>query len=118
MSDQLEIQGLSVSFFDHGEERRLLKNVSFSLQKGEFLGLVGESGSGKSLLCRTVIGLLPSRKLQVTGGSVRLEGQEILGQTMDGIRGRQIGMIFQNPTSHLDPVMTIGKQIRDGLEVH
>jgi peptide/nickel transport system ATP-binding protein len=118
MSDQLEIQGLSVSFFDHCEERRLLKNVSFSLQKGEFLGLVGESGSGKSLLCRTVIGLLPSRKLQVTGGSVRLEGQEILGQTMDGIRGRKIGMIFQNPTSHLDPVMTIGKQICEGLEVH
>lgn len=118
MSAQLEIKDLSVTFREHGEERPLLKNVSLSLNRGEFLGLVGESGSGKSLLCRTVIGLLPSRKLHVTSGSVQLQGQGILGQDMAGIRGRRIGMIFQNPTSHLDPVMIIGKQICEGLTLH
>ncbi|MCB0251293.1 MAG: ABC transporter ATP-binding protein, partial [Anaerolineae bacterium] len=66
----------------------------------------------------TVIGLMPSRKLHVTGGSVRLDGEDILGRDMGAIRGRRIGMIFQNPTSHLDPVMTIGNQIREGLSRH
>jgi peptide/nickel transport system ATP-binding protein len=112
---QLEVSGLSVAFRDGGEERRLLDEVSLELRRGEILGLVGESGSGKSLLCRTVIGLLPTRKLLVTAGSVRLDGAEILGAPMQAIRGRRIGMIFQNPTSHLDPVMTIGGQIRQGL---
>ena len=118
MSAHLEIAGLSVAFRDHQEERPLLEGVSLTLTRGEILGLVGESGSGKSLLCRTVIGLMPSRKLHVTEGSVRLDGDEILGRDMGAIRGRRIGMIFQNPTSHLDPVMTIGNQIREGLARH
>ena len=118
MTAHLDIAGLSVTFRDHDEERPLLEDVSLSLTRGEILGLVGESGSGKSLLCRTVIGLMPSRKLYVTGGSVRLDGTEILGRDMGAIRGRRIGMIFQNPTSHLDPVMTIGNQIREGLSRH
>ncbi|GAB1360778.1 ABC transporter ATP-binding protein [Rhodobacter sp.] len=118
MSAQLEIEGLSVVFRDGAEERLLLEDITVSLNRGEILGLVGESGSGKSLLCRTVIGLLPSRRLQVTGGSVKLEGAEILNAPMDGIRGQRIGMIFQNPTSHLDPVMTIGRQIAEGLTHH
>ncbi len=118
MSAQLEIAGLSVVFRDGAEERPLLEDITVSLNRGEILGLVGESGSGKSLLCRTVIGLLPSRRLQVTGGSVKLEGAEILNAPMDGIRGQRIGMIFQNPTSHLDPVMTIGRQIAEGLTHH
>ncbi len=118
MTTQLEISGLSVLYRDGSEQRPLLEDITVSLNRGEILGLVGESGSGKSLLCRTVIGLLPSRKLQVTAGSVRLDGAEILNGPMDGIRGRRIGMIFQNPTSHLDPVMTIGKQIAEGLIHH
>jgi peptide/nickel transport system ATP-binding protein len=118
MTAQLEVSGLSVAFRDGAEERSLLDKVSFALERGEILGLVGESGSGKSLLCRTVIGLMPSRKLHVTAGSVRLDGAEILGGPMEAVRGRRIGMIFQNPTSHLDPVMTIGRQIREGLTRH
>jgi peptide/nickel transport system ATP-binding protein len=119
MSPQLAVQDLSVRFHGGGAERLLLDRVSFTLEKGEILGLVGESGSGKSLLCRTVMGLLPSRQLQVTGGSVRLDGQEILsGVPMETVRGRRIGMIFQNPTSHLDPVMRIGAQISEGLIQH
>jgi peptide/nickel transport system ATP-binding protein len=117
VSAHLEIRNLSVAFRDHAEERLLLDDITLELGRGEFLGLVGESGSGKSLLCRTVIGLLPSRRLHVTQGSVRLDETEILGRE-DCIRGRRIGMIFQNPTSHLDPVMTIGKQICEGLALH
>ncbi|MFT4150020.1 MAG: ABC transporter ATP-binding protein [Paracoccaceae bacterium] len=118
MTAQLAIRDLSVAFRDGAEERLLLDRVSVALNRGEILGLVGESGSGKSLLCRTVIGLLPSKRLHVTGGGVTLDGQDILGTPMAGIRGPRIGMIFQNPTSHLDPVMTIGKQIAEGLTHH
>ena len=118
MTGQLAISGLSVRFRDGHEERVLLEDISLTLNRGEILGLVGESGSGKSLLCRTVIGLLPSDRLQVTAGSVLLDGAEILGGRMAGIRGRRIGMIFQNPTSHLDPVMTIGRQIIEGYRLH
>ena len=118
MTGQLAISDLSVQFRDGSEERTLLEDISLKLNRGEILGLVGESGSGKSLLCRTVIGLMPSDKLKVTAGSVRLDGAEILGSRMEGIRGRRIGMIFQNPTSHLDPVMTIGRQISEGLTHH
>jgi peptide/nickel transport system ATP-binding protein len=118
MSRLLEIEALSVTVGEGAEERHLLNAVSTGLDMGEILGLVGESGSGKSLLCRTVMGLMPSRRIRVTGGSVRLAGQEILEGDLGAIRGRRIGMIFQNPTSHLDPVMTIGRQILEGLTHH
>jgi peptide/nickel transport system ATP-binding protein len=117
----LEIRNLSVAFRDGAEVRELLHAVSLELGRGEVLGLVGESGSGKSLLCRTAIGLLPSSKLHRTGGSVLLDARVITGlpeAEMLKIRGRRIGMIFQNPTSHLDPVMRIGDQIREGLRRH
>lgn len=118
---QLQIEGLSVVFRDDAEERPLLKDISLEVRRGEILGLVGESGSGKSLLCRTVLGLLPSTKLVVTGGNVRLDGATILDLPEDrmlAVRGRRIGMIFQNPTSHLDPMMRIGDQICEGLTRH
>ena len=118
MSPQLAVQDLSVRFFGRQRGARCCSTASAStLEKGEILGLVGESGSGKSLLCRTVMGLLPSRQLQVTGGSVRLDGRGDPAPACRWrrVRGRRIGMIFQNPTSHLDPVMRIGAQIGEGL---
>lgn len=116
MTALLEVRDLSVVFRDGEDRRALLKDISVGLGKGEILGLVGESGSGKSLLCRAMIGLLPSSKLHVTAGQVLLNGQELTDTA--AIRGRRIGMIFQNPTSHLDPMMTIGKQISEGLIRH
>ncbi|MBC7152913.1 MAG: ABC transporter ATP-binding protein [Rhizobium sp.] len=101
--------------------RTLIDGVSLDLHKGEVLGLVGESGSGKSLLCRSMVGLLPSPSLAVESGSVLLEGRDLIGASeaeMLKVRGREIGMIFQNPTSHLDPVMRIGDQIAEGLRYH
>jgi len=118
MTVQLGVHGLSVALRDGGEERLLLDDVSFELNRGDILGLVGESGSGKSLLCRTIIGLLPSERLRVTGGRVVLEGKALAPAQMAAVRGRRIGMIFQNPTSHLDPVMTIGRQVAEGLTRH
>ncbi len=121
MSALLAIRNLSVTFRDGVEERPLLTGIDLDLNRGEILGLVGESGSGKSLLCRAVIGLLPSSKLQVTGGAALLDGRPIGGRSaaeMLDVRGGRIGMIFQNPTSHLDPVMRIGDQIREGLRRH
>ncbi len=118
MTPLLDIANLSVVFRGENEERPLLDGITVGLGRGEILGLVGESGSGKSLLCRAVMGLLPSRRLHVTGGTVRLQGQDILNADMGAIRGRRIGMIFQNPTSHLDPVMTVGRQICEGLGQH
>jgi peptide/nickel transport system ATP-binding protein len=96
----------------------VVEDVSFAVDPGEVLGLVGESGSGKTVTCRALIGLLPAGSLAVTSGSVRLEGREVAGldpAALGLVRGRQIGMIFQNPSSHLDPVMRIGDQI--GLAV-
>ena len=85
------------------------------------LGLVGESGSGKSLLCRSLVRLLPSTRLRISGGSVMLAGRDLTTASdaeMLEVRGGEIGMIFQNPTSHLDPVMRIGDQIAEGIRFH
>ena len=104
-----------------GEDVALVDNVSFALEAGEMLGLVGESGSGKTVTCRALMRLLPGDGLRISGGEVVLDGRDILplseGQ-MSAVRGREIGMIFQNPTSHLNPVMTIGEQIAESRRLH
>jgi peptide/nickel transport system ATP-binding protein len=99
----------------------LVDDVSFQLNAGEMLGLVGESGSGKTVSCRAVMRLLPPDALRIAGGEVRLQGQNILAMTerqMAKIGGREIGMIFQNPSSHLNPIMTIGAQIAESRRLH
>ncbi|MBZ7442270.1 ABC transporter ATP-binding protein [Klebsiella grimontii] len=104
-----------------GEDIALVDNVSFTLEAREMLGLVGESGSGKTVTCRALMRLLPGDGLRISGGEVVLDGRDILplseGQ-MSAVRGREIGMIFQNPTSHLNPVMTIGEQIAESRRLH
>ncbi|WP_038900710.1 ABC transporter ATP-binding protein [Dickeya dadantii] len=100
---------------------RLVDGVSFSLQKGEMLGLVGESGSGKTLTCRALMRLLPGAGLRIVAGEVWLNGQDVMqlnDAQMTNVRGRQLGMIFQNPASHLNPVMTIGEQIAETRRLH
>ncbi|PLO62667.1 methionine ABC transporter ATP-binding protein, partial [Klebsiella michiganensis] len=99
-----------------GEDVALVDNVSLTLEAGEMLGLVGESGSGKTVTCQALMRLLPGAGLRITGGEVLLDGRDILSLSegqMSAVRGREIGMIFQNPTSHLNPVMTIGEQIAE-----
>jgi oligopeptide/dipeptide ABC transporter ATP-binding protein len=94
-------------------------DLSFDLRRGEFLGIVGESGSGKSVTAKAILGLLPS-KAQVTG-SIRLDGQELLGapaETLRSIRGKRIGLVFQDALAALDPVYTIGDQLVEALRAH
>lgn len=117
----LSVRNLSVTARMTSEDRILLDNVSLDVAKGEVLGLVGESGSGKSLFCRTLIGLMPSRALVMTGGEILLNNRDIAclpQEELQRIRGCDVGMIFQNPTSHLDPVMKIGDQIIEGIIFH
>ncbi|MGO7020000.1 dipeptide ABC transporter ATP-binding protein [Rhizobium leguminosarum] len=117
----LSVRDLTVRAYVDSGPRTLLDAVSLDLGKGEILGLVGESGSGKSLFCRSLVRLLPSSLLKIESGSVLLEGRDLM-RIDDGemlkVRGGEIGMIFQNPTSHLDPVMRIGDQIAEGIRYH
>lgn len=117
----LQVEELSVISQDQLGTVTLVDRVSFNLDQGEILGLVGESGSGKTLVCRALMRLPPSPQLQVKGRAVRLAGVDLL--TLDNARiqaqrGRQIGMIFQNPSSHLNPLMRIGEQIAEGIRLH
>ncbi|KQT69773.1 MULTISPECIES: ABC transporter ATP-binding protein [unclassified Aureimonas] len=111
----LEVEGLTVAAHVGGAERRIVDELSFTLGRGEILGLVGESGSGKTVACRALMRLLPET-LAIEARRVRFDGAEIGGLAEPDfakLRGRGMGMIFQNPSSHLDPVMRIGAQIAE-----
>lgn len=111
----LEIRDLTVEF----DGTRVVHGVDLDVGRGECLGLVGESGCGKSVTWLAVLGLLGSRTR--VAGSVRFDGSEILGLGRGGLnrlRGRRMAMIFQDPTSALNPVLTIGRQIREALRMH
>jgi peptide/nickel transport system ATP-binding protein len=111
----ISIKDLSVAF--HGVP--VLRGVDLALHEGEALGLVGESGSGKSVTWLAALGLLP-RNARVAG-SVRLDGREILGAPaveLDRIRGGRVAMIFQDPASALNPVLTIRRQLCESLALH
>jgi peptide/nickel transport system ATP-binding protein len=115
----LEVQNLSVLLRTHRGPAHAVRDVSFSLERGQTLGLVGESGCGKSMTAMAMMGLLPENA-QVSG-SIRLEGEELTGKSdrqMGLIRGDRIGMIFQEPMTALNPVHTIGKQVAEPLRLH
>jgi peptide/nickel transport system ATP-binding protein len=120
-SPLLQVEGLTVEFATAAGSFRATDDVSFALGSGEVLGLVGESGSGKTVTCRALMRLLPSRQARVVAGSARIDGVDLMSldeAAMMRVRGGTIGMIFQNPMTHLDPVMTIGDQIAEPLRVH
>lgn len=101
-------------------QRLLVNNVSFSLQAGKTTCIVGESGSGKSLTALSVMGLLSSALVR-TAGSIRFRDQELTSLSnaqMSSVRGKQIGMIFQEPMTSLNPVLTVGYQIGESLALH
>jgi len=117
----LAVKDLSVVFRRRGADLEAVRGVSFALDAGEILGLVGESGSGKTVTCRALLKLLPGQNARITGGTVRLEDQDLMPlreAEMRRIRGPKMAMIFQNPSSHLDPVMTIGRQIAEAIVFH
>ena len=118
----LEIKNLSVDFQSGDRIFRAVDGVSFSIKKGQTLALVGESGSGKSVTALSILQLLPyPAATHPAGSSITFMGEELIGQPdarMRTIRGRKIGMIFQEPQSALNPLHTIGKQIAETLILH
>ena len=116
----LEIKDLCVELSIGGKPVRALNNISLTVRAGETLGLVGESGSGKSLTALAVAGLLPENA-KVIAGSIRLMGEPILGKTeaeLRVLRARSIAFIFQNPTTYLNPLLTVGTQIAEIFDVN
>jgi peptide/nickel transport system ATP-binding protein len=117
----LDVCDLSVEFVTPKGPLRAVDQVSFDLAEGEVLGIVGESGSGKTVTCRSILRLLPSEQARITGGKVLFEGRDLLQlaePSMRELRGSRIGMIFQNPSTHLDPLMTVGRQVAEPLIYH
>jgi len=117
----LDIRGLSVHFFTPEGVGRAVEAVDLSIAPGETLGLVGESGCGKSVTTLAVVGLVPSPPGRVVAGEVRFLGRDLLQadpETLRRIRGREIGMIFQEPMTALNPVLTIGRQVAEPLVAH
>ena len=116
----LEVKGMRTSFFTHVGEVKAIRGVDFYLDKGEAVGIVGESGSGKSVTSLSVMRLLqfPGK---LTGGEVFFDGEDLAKKTdkeMQGIRGNEISMIFQDPMTSLNPVFTIGNQIMEAIIKH
>ena len=117
----LKVTDLHISFKAKGQPVRAVTGVSFSLKKGETLGIVGESGAGKSVLGASLMGLLPENTALVGPGSILFDGQELLGLSQKELRpfrGDRIAMIFQDPMTSLNPVMTVGDQILEALRYH
>ncbi|SDC71433.1 peptide/nickel transport system ATP-binding protein [Paracidovorax valerianellae] len=115
----LEVSDLHVRLHTHRGPADAVRGVGFTLERGETLGLIGESGCGKSLTAMALMGLLPDRA--TTRGSIRFDGAEMLGQSeaaLCRIRGRRIGMVFQEPMTALNPVHTIGRQVAEPLRRH
>jgi peptide/nickel transport system ATP-binding protein len=120
MTPLLEVRDLRTHFFTQAGVARAVDGVSFTLARGEILGLVGESGSGKSVTGFSLLGLVdpPGR---IAGGSVRLAGQELVGlpaREMRRLRGRRIAMVFQDPQATLNPVLSIGEQMTLAVQAH
>lgn len=114
----LSVRDLSLQVVHRGVE--VVKKVSFDIEPGEIFGIVGESGSGKSLATRAIISLLPPA-IKVTGGQVTFKGRDVLSMSEAGLRelrGGEIGLVFQEPMTSLNPSMTIGRQLEEGLVLH
>lgn len=117
----LEIQGLTV-VFNEGQSvtHSALNEVDLSISEGEILGLVGESGSGKTVLSLSILGLLPANG-RISSGSISFQGRSVMGlseKELQGIRGKKIAMIFQDPQASLNPVYTVGRQIEWVIKLH
>jgi len=120
MGEILKVQDLRVHFHDAAPDRFAVDGVTFSIQEGEIVGLVGESGSGKTVTAMSMSGLLPKRKAEKSG-SITLDGSEIFqcpDEEILDILGEELGIVFQEPMTAMNPVMRIGPQVEECLRVH
>lgn len=116
----LKVEHLGIEFFDHGYGEEVVKDVSFTLEKGEILGIVGESGSGKSMTSMAIAGLLKRHDVDLKG-KILFEGEDLLQKTraqMRELQGNDISIIFQEPMTSLNPVKKIGWQVEESLKIH
>ena len=117
----LEVDNLQTEFQTSGGRVQAVRGVSFTVERGETVGLVGESGSGKSVTSLSIMGLIPSPPGRVVGGSVRLDGEELIGRAardLQRLRGSRMAMVFQDPFSCLNPTMTLGAQVAEPIRLH
>lgn len=117
----LDVKNLTIQYRTDLETVHAVNGISFSLEKGETLGLVGETGAGKTTTALGIMGLLPERTTVIPEGSIEFEGTDLLKlseQEMQKVRGSQISMIFQDPMTALNPVLPVGKQIGEALFLH
>lgn len=117
----LEIQNLAVSFSTYRGKVKAVRDVSFSLDKGEALGIVGESGCGKSVTAHAIMGLLPAENSTIEHGKIIFDGTDIThfsDKQFAKLRGKKIAMIFQDPMTSLNPVLTIGSQLCEAINHH
>ena len=116
----LQVENLATHFMTRSGPLKAVDGVSFTVEAGEIVGLVGESGSGKSVTGFSILGLIDPPG-QIAGGSVKLDGEELVGLPpgqLRAIRGKRISMVFQDPSATLNPVLTIGHQMRLAIEAH
>ena len=117
----LDVQDLKTYFFTRTGVVKAVDGVSFTLEPGETLGIAGESGCGKSITALSIMGLVPKPAGRTVGGKVLLEGEDLLtksSQEMQAIRGRELGMILQDPMTSLNPLFTVGNQVFETLRQH
>ncbi|WP_434309207.1 ABC transporter ATP-binding protein [Hominifimenecus sp. rT4P-3] len=117
----LEVKDLAVEYHAGGEIVQAVNGVSFTLNKGETLGLVGETGAGKTTIARSILKILPDPPAKVKGGEIYLDGKNLFALSepaMRKIRGKQISMIFQDPMTALNPIFTVGEQIAEVIKLH
>jgi peptide/nickel transport system ATP-binding protein len=117
----LSVNNLEVVYTQNKSVIHAVNGVSFSLEKGRTLGLVGETGAGKTTIAKAILRILPVPPAKVLNGSILLNGEDLLqkkNEEMEHIRGNQISMIFQDPMTALNPLMTIGNQILEVVELH
>lgn len=121
MNEILNIKNLQVNYLGDGNKVRAVNDFQLSVAQGECLGLVGETGAGKTTVALSIMGLLPERTGEIEHGEIFFEGKDLLQlkeKEMKAIRGERISMIFQDPMTSLNPVLTVGDQILEGLELH
>ena len=120
-SHLLEVDDLKMFFHTEDGVVKAVNGVSYTLDRGETLGVVGESGSGKSVTSMTIMGLIDMPPGKIEGGDVRYRGKSLLKMSeeeMEHVRGNDIAMIFQDPMTSLNPVYTIGRQLSEGMRLH
>lgn len=120
MSSLLEIRGLEIAFPGPGGDAAVVRGAALEVGRGEIVGLVGESGSGKSLTALAVLGLVPPPG-RIRAGSIRFDGRELVGlsdRELRPLRGGRVGLVFQEPSAALNPVLTIGTQIVEAIRAH